>query len=171
MSGSTPQEPEGPPPLFISIKSSSPSVSAGQTQSQLNRSRQSEEEIRGVGKQPFLLIPPGEGKHTLLPARRLPFQAVGMAPSQAWTTQLTPGAKQAGAWSGFTPGTSGQPHPSQATSASSPALHPPTQEKARKTLISTTFIMGWFSYSLSRCSRLWADWFLDLLINVIVTAN
>lgn len=107
MSGSTetpPQEPEGPPPLFISIKSSSPSVSAGQTQSQLNRSRQSEEEIRGVGKQPFLLIPPGERKHTLLPAWRLPFQAVGMAPSQAWTTQLTPGAKQAGAWSGFTPG-------------------------------------------------------------------
>ena len=139
----TSQEPECPPPLFISIKSLSPS--AGQTQLQLNRSRQSEEETRGVGKQPFLLIPPVEGKHTLLPAWRLPSQAVGMALSQAWTTQLTPGAKQAGAWSGFTPGTSGQPHLSKAPSASTPALYPPTQEKAGKTLIYTTFTMGWFS--------------------------
>lgn len=85
-----------------------------------------------------------------------------------------PGTKQAGAWPGLTPGTSGQPHLPQGTSASSSALHPPTWGKAGKSEIhSYPPYSQWAGSPIHYLDVVGFGlvWFLDCLINAFVTAN
>lgn len=105
----------------------------------------------------FLLVPPGEGKHTA-PCMEAALPGSGHGSSSGLDYPAQPGTKQAGAWSGLTWAPLGN-HicPRQPLPHHLPYIH---QHRKRLEKVKHTHIHhiynGWLCYPLPRCSRLWA---------------